>query len=144
LFALQADVAEKIVGELRAKLTPREKTEIETQPTKDLVAFSLYERAKELIYDAVANAQGDKQLFQAVRLLEQAILRDPQFALAYYQLAHAHDQLHLVGADHTPQRVAFAQAAIDTLHRLRPDSGEAHLASAKHLYWVFRDYQHAR
>ncbi|HXL09352.1 MAG TPA: hypothetical protein VN966_03955, partial [Candidatus Bathyarchaeia archaeon] len=85
-----------------------------------------------------------ESLFEAVRLLNQAIERDPAFALAYYQLAHAHDKLYFGGVDHTPARLAMADAAIQSLARLRPDSGEAHLAVAKHLYWGHHDYDRAR
>jgi len=38
----------------------------------------------------------------------------------------------------------MADAAIRSLTRLRPNSGEAHLAVAKHLYWGYLDYAHAR
>src|SRR5207247_1565188 len=85
-----------------------------------------------------------ESLFEAVRLLNQAIERDPAFALAYYQLAHAHDLLYVGGTDHTPARLALADAAIQSLLRLRPNSGEAHLALAKHWYWGYHDYDRAR
>jgi serine/threonine-protein kinase len=83
-------------------------------------------------------------LFEAVRLLNQAVERDPAFALAYYQLAEAHDLLYLQGIDHTAARLAVADGAIQSLARLRPNSGEAHLALAKHLYWCYHDYDRAR
>jgi tetratricopeptide (TPR) repeat protein len=38
----------------------------------------------------------------------------------------------------------MADAAIQSLIRLRPDSGEAHLALAQHLYWGYLDYNRAR
>src|SRR5206468_4394967 len=38
----------------------------------------------------------------------------------------------------------LADAAIQSLTRLRPDSGEAHLALANHLYLGYLDYDHAR
>jgi tetratricopeptide (TPR) repeat protein len=46
--------------------------------------------------------------------------------------------------DHTPARLALAKAAIDSAFRLRPDSGEAHLALGWHLYWGYADYDRAR
>src|SRR3954453_9966332 len=49
-----------------------------------------------------------------------------------------------MGSDHTPARLAMADAAIQSLSRLRPDSGEAHLALAKHLYYGYLDYDRAR
>jgi len=81
---------------------------------------------------------------EAVRLLNQALERDPTFALAYYQLAHAHDLIYFVGADHTPARLAMADGAIRALDRLHPNSGEAHLAIAQHYYWGYLDYDRAR
>ena len=40
--------------------------------------------------------------------------------------------------------MALAQSAIDSAFRLRPDSGEAHLALGWHLYWGYSDYDRAR
>ena len=42
-----------------------------------------------------------------------------------------------------PQRLALAEAAIESAFRLRPDAGEAHLARAAHLYRGYRDYDGA-
>ena len=77
-------------------------------------------------------------------MLNEAIERDPNFALAYYQLAQAHDQFYFSGIDHTSARLRLADAAIQSLTRLRPNSGEAHLALARHLYWGYLDYDSAR
>ena len=101
-------------------------------------------RAKTLIENSAINLPLHESLMEAVRLLNQAIERDPAFALAYYQLAHAHDLIYFAGADHTPARLAMADGAIRSLDRLRPNSGEAHLAIAKHYYWGYLDYDRAR
>ena len=45
--------------------------------------------------------------------------------------------------DRTPERLALAEAAIQAAFRLRPDSGEAHLARAEHLYRGYLDYDGA-
>ena len=47
------------------------------------------------------------------------------------------------GFDHTPARLALAEAAIEAAFRLRPDAGEAHLARAGHLYRGYLDYDGA-
>ena len=85
-----------------------------------------------------------ESLTEAIRLLNQAIERDPAFALAHYQLAYAHDLIYFVGTDHTPARLAMADAVIQTLSHLRPNSGEAHLALATHSYFGYLDYDRAR
>jgi TolB-like protein/class 3 adenylate cyclase/Tfp pilus assembly protein PilF len=143
VFAVENDVAEQIVAQLKSQLSPKEKAAIEQRPTNDLAAYDLYVRAKVLIDKAVFN-EPRKNLFEAVRLLEQAVQRDPSFMLAYYQLAHAHDQVYLFAFDHTKARLAAADAAVQSVRRLRPDSGEAHLALAKHLYWGYLAYDRAR
>ena len=144
VFAIESEVAGKIVGQLQAKISPVEKAAIDQKPTTDLGAYDLYIHAKSLITASGFSTPQQESLSEAVSLLNKAIERDPNFALAYYQLAHAHDQLYFSGIDHTAQRLALADAAIQSLTRLRPDSGEAHLALAKHLYWGYFDYDRAR
>src|SRR5205085_1611481 len=56
----------------------------------------------------------------------------------------AHDGIYRDEIDHTPARLALAKSAIDSAFRLRPDSGEAHLALGWHLYWGYSDYDRAR
>src|SRR5580765_2268067 len=73
-----------------------------------------------------------------------AVARDPSFMTAWCALASHHDWLFFSGADATPERLALAQAAVDAAVRLRPDSGEAHLAQALHLYCGYRDFAGAR
>jgi TolB-like protein/class 3 adenylate cyclase len=144
VFAMQSEVAEQIVKELRAELSPREKAAIEERPTADEVAYELYVQAKNLSAMTVFSSREKESLALVVDLLQQAIARDPDFFLAYYELAHTHDKAYIVGVDHTPARLALAERAVETLRRLRPNSGEAHLADAYHLYCAYLDYDRAR
>jgi TolB-like protein/class 3 adenylate cyclase/Tfp pilus assembly protein PilF len=143
VFAIESEVAGKIIAQLKTKLSPEEKAAIEEIPTADLAAYDAYTHAKTLIDNALlGDARND--LFEAVRLLDEAVQRDPSFFLAYYQLANAHDTIYFNGFDHTPARLALADAAIQPLRRLRPDAGETHLALAQHLYFGYLDYDRAR
>jgi TolB-like protein/class 3 adenylate cyclase/Tfp pilus assembly protein PilF len=144
VFAMQSEVAEQIVGELRAKLSPQEKAAIEERPTADEVAYELYVQAKNLSAMTVFSSREKESLALVVDLLQQAIARDPGFFLAYYELALTHDKAYILGVDHTPARLALAEHAVETARRLRPNSGEAHLANAYHLYCAYLDYDHAR
>src|SRR5438046_1165916 len=144
VFAIETELAQAIAGELQAKLTTSEKAAIEEKPTQDLVAYDFYVRAVSMIYNAQVPDESlgldiEKSLSEAVDLLNKAVARDPNFFLAYCQLAFAHD---LIGD--TPERLALAKSAIDSAFRLRPDSGEVHLALAWHLYWAYLDYDRAR
>jgi len=140
LFTIQSEIARKIAGQLRAKISAAEKLAIERKPTGDLVAFELYALARKLLpkFGSTIEA-GIPPTSQAVELLNQSIARDPSFLLAYLLLARIHEDLYRFGFDHTPARLAMAEAALEEASRLRPDAGETHLAQAWYLYAV-RDY----
>ncbi len=142
VFAIQSEIAKAIAEQLQAKLSPREKIAIERPPTADVTAFDLYTRAKNLLLIGLSSTM-KANLLQAADLLNQAIARDPSFFRAYCQLAYAHDALYFLGFDHTPERLALAEAVVQAATRLRPDAGETHLARARNLYWGYLDYDGA-
>ena len=141
VFAIQSEIAKAIAEQLQAKLSPNEKKAIEQPPTTDLAAFDLYSRAKSLLLTAGFSATGETDLRKAIELLDEAVKRDPSFFDAYCQLAWAHERLYAtLGTDHTPARLALAEAAVQAAARLRPDAAETHLARAQYLYYGLRDY----
>jgi TolB-like protein/Flp pilus assembly protein TadD len=140
VFAIQSEIAKAIAEQLQARLSPNEKAAIEKPPTTDLAAFDLYTRAKTLLLTTAFNATNLPSLQQAVELLGQAVGRDPAFFEAHYQLVFAHGTAYAVIGDHTPARLALAEAALQAVTRLRPDAGETHLARANYLYYCLRDY----
>ena len=144
VFAIQSDIAKAIAEQLRAKLSPLEKAAIEEQPTKDITAHDLYVRAKLLNESSSFNARRLEKLVEAAGLLDQAIARDPDFLLAHCLLANTHGFLYFYGLDHTPARIALAEAAVNAATRLRPDGGETHLARADLFYRCYLDYDRAR
>jgi TolB-like protein/Flp pilus assembly protein TadD len=143
VFAIQSEIAKAIADQLQAKLSPAEKTAIEKPPTADLAAFDLYTRAKTLLLTTAFTITSAQNLEQAVELLNRAVTRDPGFVEAYYQLTFAHGQLYSLGLDHTANRLASAEAALQAAIRLRPDAGKTHLARGQYLYYCRRDYANA-
>jgi TolB-like protein len=71
VFAIENELAEQIVSQLKSKLSPQEKAAIEQKPTADLAAHDLYIRGKTLIATAVFSTPLQEGLFEAVRLLNQ-------------------------------------------------------------------------
>jgi len=141
VFPIQSEIAKAIAEQLQAKLSPNEKKAIEQPPTTDLAAFDLYSRAKSLLLTASFTVTQDQDRRKAIELLDEAVKRDPSFFDAYCQLAGAHEDLYAVsGSDHTPTRLALAEAALQAATRLRPDAAETHLARAQYLYYGLRDY----
>src|SRR5436190_7102888 len=146
LFAVQSEIAQKVADHLHAKLSASERAAVEERPTQDLVAYDFYVRAVSIIYNAQIDSLDPVQaglvnLPEAVELLNKAVARDPIFFLAYCQLAFLHDLIYQEEKNDT--HLALAKAAIDSAFRLRPDSGEAHLALAWPLGFS-SDYDGAR
>lgn len=144
VFAIQTDIVQQIISQLHATVSPKEKAAINERPTKDLIAYGLYVRAKALLAATTLTGQINERLREAVDLLTQAITRDPEFFLAYCRLASAHNYVYFFGLDHSATRLALADEALKAVVRLRPDAGETHLARADFLYRCYLDYEKAR
>jgi serine/threonine protein kinase len=130
VFAVQTEIAQQIADQLKANLSPAEKAAIAERPTSDLVAYAYYTKAREIsIYGNWEGAENEKAANQKVELLEKATQRDPNFALAYCDLAKAQMDV---------ENFELAKKAVETALRLRPDLAEAHLALARY-YWLAPD-----
>jgi len=143
LFAIQSELAESIVTQLKAKLSPKQKAEIEERPTQDLVAFDLYLQAKQIVDSYLVAEDVRAALLKALQSLDEAIKRDEKFVAAYCYAARANDLLYFFDLDPTRDRILLAETAVNAALRLRPDSAEAHFAMADFLFRCRRDYDRA-
>jgi serine/threonine protein kinase/TolB-like protein len=152
VFAIQTEIAERIADQLRVKLSVAEKAAIAERPTADLVAYTYYTKAKQIdIYTNWESAENEKAANQKVELLEKATQRDPNFALAYCELAKAQispakvtnlrQKATLMKTEHDfdVENFELAKKAAETALRLRPDLAEGHLALARY-YWLAPDF----
>ena len=142
LFAIQSELAERIVRALQANLSPFEQAGLQVPPTTSLEAHDLYVRARDLFHwSGIGDPKENGE--KALPLIKQAVARDPQFALAYCLESRVHAELYWFGYDKSPERLAMAKGAAHTALRIRPEMGEAHLALAFYHYYAFRDYESA-
>ena len=114
IFAVESDIAKAIAEALQAKLTGSEKEMIAAQPTSDTTAYELYHKGRSLW----EKRSGDN-LPKAIAFYEQAIARDPKYALAYAGLANSYVLLPLYFS--LPQRDAMAKAREAALKALQID-----------------------
>ncbi|HEY7000722.1 MAG TPA: protein kinase [Candidatus Udaeobacter sp.] len=143
IFAAQSAIALKVADQFHAKLSSAEKLDLARPPTADLTAFGFYTQAKNLVLMTSFSGGTKANLLQAADLLNRAIAHDSSFFQAYCLLSHTHDLLYFFGFERSPERLALAESAIQAASRLRPDSGEAHLARAENLYRGYLDYDGA-
>src|SRR5437867_1557338 len=139
VFAIQTDLSQKIAGELRAKLSPSEKAQIERRPTENGEAYLAFVQGHDLFTRPDkfrSNTENPEQLF------EKATKLDPNFAGAFAGLAWVEDWMYHT-FDPTAARKEKARAAANEAIRLQPDLPEAHLALGFYNYYCERNYQAA-
>jgi serine/threonine protein kinase/tetratricopeptide (TPR) repeat protein len=144
VFAVQSEIAQTVATQLKSKVSTAEKAAIEARPTRDLEAYKLYLHAKDLTLISTPDSPASfERMTQAVELLEKAVERDPNFALAYCLLTQTNLDLYWNDNRADTGRRARAEAALRAAQRIAPDAGETHLAQAFFYYHGSRDYDHA-
>ena len=130
IFAVESDIAKTIADTLQAKLTGAEKEMIAAQPTSDLTAYELYLKGR-LLW----GRRGGDNLRQAIAFYEQAITRDPNYALAYAGLAEAYGILPAYTETAPQEANSKARAAALKALQLDEKLAEAHTALGL-LLWI--------
>jgi TolB-like protein len=138
VFALQEDIATAIASELRVPLGLKEGQSLVSNRTEDTDSYQDYLRAKALVRTRGALEPGGP-LTEAVKLLEQVVARDPDYAPAWGLLGQAHtltpiftaafvngstDALRVVATESMQKAEATAEQAI----RLDPNKVDGYLA----------------
>ncbi|HEX5236675.1 MAG TPA: protein kinase, partial [Silvibacterium sp.] len=128
VFEVQDEIASKIAQALRITLSPKEKEEIAAKPTENLQAYDLYLRGK-----GYARRLQRQDMEFAVQMFENAVILDPNFALAYAAIAIACAENHYYHG-RNPIWIQRAMKASETAALLRPDLPEVQVAQAWILY----------
>jgi len=128
VFEVQDEIASKIAQSLRITLSPQEQQALASKPTENLQAYDLYLRGK-----SYARRLQRQDMEFAVQMFENALVLDPNFALAYAALANVCAQnYYLHGRD--PAWLDRAMKASGTGVVLRPDLPEVQVSQAWILY----------
>ncbi len=135
IFAIQSDVALQIAHALEAELSPDETHRIRKEPTSDLQAYQLYLQGRHCMHRWTGEG-----MEQALRFFEQAVTRDPGYALAHASLAYAYTDMALGVAGSLPAEEAIRRARAAATRALELDNAlaEGHGAMA-HIRYAF-DY----
>jgi TolB-like protein len=136
-FAIQSDVAQRVVAAVGAALASNERRAITEAPTANAEAYQLYLQGRE--YFRRPGYQRVK--FEiAQQLFERAIELDPEFALAHAALSSVHGMMHWLRYDAGAERVAAQQEAAETAFRLAPELPQARMAMGQWHMWGRRDW----
>jgi tetratricopeptide (TPR) repeat protein len=103
IFAIQSDVARQIATALKARISPSEQERLQQKPTLNLEAYNLYLQGRYFFEKRI-----EVTLKKALALFEEAIQKDPQYALAYTGIADTYGLLSNYGV--LPSQEAFKKA----------------------------------
>ncbi len=131
IFAVESDIATTIAETLQAKLTGSEKTAIAKRPTANTEAYELYLKGR-----FFWNKRTGADLRTAIEYFNQALGKDPGYALAYAGLADSYGLLNVYGAASPANSFPQAKAAAKKALELDDTLAEAHTS----LALVLNDY----
>src|SRR5437667_2531227 len=121
IFAVESEIAKTIADTLQARLTGSEKTEMSKKPTEDPEAYEFYLKGR-----FFWNKRTGIDLRKAIEFFNQAIAKDPNYALAYVGLADSYLLLPNYGGVPTADVVPPARAAVTRALEIDDSLAEAH------------------
>jgi TolB-like protein/Tfp pilus assembly protein PilF len=135
VLVLQGEVARAIVSEIRIKLTPKDRTRLNTARPINPEAYEAFVKGRHFWDIYTPEAQ-----LKCVQCYEQAIQKDPTCALAYAQMAHCYDMLAFMEQPPAREYQQKARAAAQKALDLDGQLAEAHMIFADQKYWVDWDW----
>jgi adenylate cyclase len=121
IFSVESEIAKNIAESLQATLTGSEKSSMAKAPTANPEAYELYLKGR-----FFWNKRSGADLRKAIDYFNQAIAKDPNYALAYAGLADSYLLLPNYGGMSTQEAISPARAAVRKALELDDSLAEAH------------------
>lgn len=141
IFAVQSEIARQIAGALRAALSPEEQARLARRPTTNPAAYDLLLRSRE-VFNREGNVLTGR--VRRIELLQEALRLDPEFALAWSELATAKAYRAFAFEQGMDEYLAEATDAIERAQRLAPEDPEVLRNIGTYRYYGHRDYEGAK
>jgi len=138
IFAVESEIAKTIADTLQAKLTGSEKISIAKVPTANTEAYELYLKGR-----FFWNKRTGADLKRAIDYFNQAIAKDPNYALAYAGLADSYTLLSVFSAASPQDSIPQARVAAKKALELDNTLAEAHASSGRILSGYDYDFERA-
>jgi len=128
LVSLQSELARDVSSELKSKLSARDSAKVEKTYTANAEAYQLYLKGR-----FSWNKRTPESLKQAIEFYDQAIEKDPNYALAFSGLAETYVLFAFYGVTPAKESMPKAKAAVDRALSIDDSLAEAHAAHGKYL-----------
>ncbi len=142
VFNIESKVAQEVADSLKAKLSPAEANTVAAAPTKDTAAYDLFLKG-EFEYRLVSASLRREGYDQAASWYEQAIARDPKFAIAMAHLVICRLNRHWFVENLTDPQLAQIKEMAEHAIALAPDASDTHVALGLYYYFGYRQYEEA-
>jgi serine/threonine-protein kinase len=136
LFAVQADLAERVARALEVTLLAPEQQALAARPTRNAEAYDHYIRGQAHF----ARSDDQAAVRSAIESFGQAARIDPGFAAAEAWLSIVHLEMYWFGFDPSSARRDTAGAALERAAAIAPDLPEVRVARGYFRYWGYLDY----
>ena len=123
VFAVESEIAKVIADTLQAKLSGAEQSAIAARPTENSEAHELYLKGRYFFGKRTAD-----DFKRAIDYFNQAIAKDPNYALAYAGIADSYALLPEWSTESSAEDLPKAKAAADKALTLDNNLAEAHVS----------------
>jgi eukaryotic-like serine/threonine-protein kinase len=137
VFAVQGDIAGRVVQALGVALNPQARQTLAERPTQNLAAYDAYLKGQQF-----GQSSAIPDLERAVRYYQDAIALDSGFAAAWAQLATAEAKMFFNGSA-SAQRDSIARQAVARARAIAPDRPETYLAEGDYDSFIRTDNKRA-
>jgi DNA-binding winged helix-turn-helix (wHTH) protein/TolB-like protein/Flp pilus assembly protein TadD len=138
LFAVQDSISERVAGALAVKLTGDERESLTKRYTANTEAYQLYLRGRFFL-----NKSTEADFRKSVDYFQQALEKDPNYALAYAGLADSYVQLGFYGLMPANESHSRAKEAAARALQIDDRLGEAHASLAIIMTTYYWDWEEA-
>jgi TolB-like protein/Flp pilus assembly protein TadD len=142
VFSVESEVSQEIADALQAKLSPHEADALATAPTRDPEAYDLFLKGEYEEREAESSLKAESY-DRAAAFYQQALDRDPNFALAAARLAESRLNRHWFVARLDENQLTQVKRVAERALAIAPSLPEAHTALGNFYYLGYRRYDQA-
>jgi adenylate cyclase len=139
VLAMQSEIAQQVAGALEVKLKDTERLALSKRGAVDPAAYTLYLRGR-----YYWNTRSEEGLNKAVKCFEEAIARDPSYALAHVGLADSFAMLGLYGFRRPSSVYPLAKEGITRALGLDETLAEAHASLGEIMMQYYYEWDRAK
>jgi TolB-like protein/Tfp pilus assembly protein PilF len=138
IFAIQTDISKTVAEALKVQFLSQEQSQIEARQTGDPLAYVLYLKGR-----SHWNTRSEEGVNRAIKLFEEAVARDPEYALAYVGLADCYSILGLYGYRRPSAVFPLAKELATKALGLDDNLAEAHASISEPMTHYYYDWTRA-